>query len=173
MRPQIIPCYDKYFRREAATLEDVPKKPDERRMRAWESLLRAHHGLAHALGRELEAEHGLTLAQYEVLLRLRNAPAGRMRMQDLAGAAFFSPSGMTRLIDRMAEAGWVERVKCDSDLRGTYASLTTAGRAALRTAATTHLRGIEQHFGRHLSDDEADAVGDSLSRIADAAAPLS
>jgi len=140
-------------------------------MRAWESLLVAHHALSRRLGHELEVEHGLTLAQYEVLLRLRNAPTGQLRMQDLASAAFFSPSGMTRLIDRMVAAGWVERHKCDTDLRGTYAALTPAGLAVFRAAATTHLRGIEQHFGRHLDDAEADVVAASLTRIAQTATP--
>lgn len=147
----------------------MAKKPDERTLRAWQSLLRAHDALARRLGHELEVEHGLTLAQYEVLLRLNSAPGRRMRMQDLAGTTFFSPSGMTRLIDRMVTAGLVERQQCETDLRGTYAALTAEGKARLRTAATTHLRGIEQHFGRHLGGDEADVLAESLNRVASAA----
>lgn len=149
----------------------MAKKPDERTLLAWESLLRAHDALARRLGHELEAEHALTLAQYEVLLRLNRSPGRRMRMQDLAGTTFFSPSGMTRLIDRMATAGLVERQQCETDLRGTYAVLTVEGKARLRAAATTHLRGIEQHFGRHLHGDEVVTLADSLDRVASAATP--
>lgn len=145
----------------------MAKKPDERMLRAWESLLRAHHALTQRMAAELEHEHDLSLAWYEVLLRLNQAPDKRLRMQELAKSSFFSPSGMTRLIDRMCDAGLVERHVCESDRRGVNVLLTAAGKERLRSASGTHLRGIQSHFAAPLTADEADALSDTLGRLAD------
>ncbi|MDQ1443581.1 MAG: hypothetical protein QOI20_45 [Acidimicrobiaceae bacterium] len=143
-------------------------------MRAWQSLLRAHSALVRRLSAELESEHDLPLAWYEVLLRLKSAPEHRMRMQELAGSTFFSPSGMTRLVDRMVQAGLVERHLCDTDRRVHYAAVTDEGIARLRAASGLHLRGIEEHFGSRLDDEEAEALARALDRVATrlGAAPL-
>ena len=140
-------------------------KPDERRMRAWQSMLLAYSALFHQLDRELEQATGMPLQWYEVLLRLYRAPGRRMRMQELVDAMFFTPSGVTRLIDRLVEAGLVRREKCASDRRGTFATLTDEGIARFREAGPLHLKGIQQHFGRHVSDEEADHIAEALERI--------
>jgi DNA-binding MarR family transcriptional regulator len=141
------------------------KKPDERRMRAFEAFVFAHSAVFKQLGRELEEEEGLSMAWYEVLLRLSRAPGRRLRMQELADGTFFSPSGLTRLIDRMEEAGLVERAQCSADKRGYHAVLTEAGLDRLRAASPLHLRGIQQHFAKHLTDDEADTVALVLEKV--------
>lgn len=143
------------------------KKPDERMLGAWQTLLRAHHALVQRMSAELEHEHDLPLAWYEVLLRLTRAPGERMRMQELAGSTYFSPSGMTRLVDRMCDAGLVERHVCETDRRGINVVLTPAGKDRLRTASATHLRSIQQHFAAPLSAAEADTLADALGRVAD------
>lgn len=149
----------------------MAKKPDDRRMRAWQALLLAHNALFHQLDRELEEAVGMPLQWYEVLLWLYRAPEHRMRMQELVDATLFTPSGLTRLIDRLVEHKLVRREKCPTDLRGTYATLTEYGEACFREAGPLHLKGIQQHFGRHLTDDEADAVAEGLGRIVSALAP--
>ena len=108
---------------------------------------------------------GLPLSWYEVLLWLNQAPDGRMRMGELAGSLLLTPSGVTRLVDRMEADGLVQRQQCPSDRRGWNAVITPAGRARLRSAAPVHMRGIERHFGRHLSDQEADLIADVLGRV--------
>src|SRR5437867_4159514 len=108
-------------------------------MGAWRALIAAHASLLRRLDRELEAEHGLSLAWYEVLLRLRRAPQGHLRMSDLAGSVFLTPSGLTRLVDRLEEAGLVQRVSCPTDRRVSWAAITDEGRARLRRASVTHL----------------------------------
>lgn len=145
----------------------VGKKPDERTLRAWRALLRAHHALVQRMSAELEHEHDLSLAWYEVLLRLTRAPDERMRMQELADSTYFSPSGMTRLVDRMCDAGLVERHVCETDRRGVNVVLTPAGKDRLRAASATHLRGIQQHFAAPLTAAETGALADSLNRVAD------
>src|SRR5712691_5660891 len=89
---------------------------------------------------------------YEVLLHLNRSPEGRMRMQDLADLALQSRSGLTRVVDRMEAAGLVSREVCPSDRRGILAVITPEGRRSFRRAALLHVRGIERHFGRHLSE---------------------
>ncbi|MBV8296185.1 MAG: MarR family transcriptional regulator [Acidimicrobiia bacterium] len=140
-------------------------KLDDRRLAAWRALLASHAALVGVLGEELQEEKGLPLPWYEVLLWLGQAPEGRMRMGELADSLLLTPSGVTRLVDRMEAEGLVQRVQCPSDRRGWNAVITAAGRARLRAAAPVHLRGVERHFGRHISDDEADMIADILGRV--------
>ena len=143
----------------------VAEKPDERRLAAWRNLLASHAALVDRLGEELQEEKGLALPWYEVLLFLAQAPDGRMRMGELAGSLLLTPSGVTRLVDRMEAEGLVQRQQCPSDRRGWHAVITSAGRSQLRSAAPVHLRGVARHFGRHLSDEEADVLADVLGRV--------
>jgi DNA-binding MarR family transcriptional regulator len=89
-------------------------------------------------------------------------------MRELADAVLLSRSGLTRLVDRMEAAGLVCREAHASDRRGANAVLTAAGRAALRRAAPVHLRGIEAHFARHLSDAEVETLRAALGRVSGA-----
>src|SRR5437899_7345726 len=147
----------------------VPRRLDEPRMGAWRALLAAHATLLRRLDRDLEAEHGISMAWYEVLLRLQRAPEGHLPMSELAGSVFLTPSGLTRLVDRMEHAGLVERAACPSDRRVSWAVITGEGRALLRRASVTHLRGIQRHFGR-LLDGQWDA--EVPTQLAQASAQL-
>jgi DNA-binding MarR family transcriptional regulator len=147
----------------------MPTRPDPRHLAAWRSLLQAHAALTELLERELVTERGLPLSRYEVLLYLAESPDGRLRMQELADSVLLSKSGLTRLVDRMEAAGLVRRERCPDDRRGAYAVLTEHGRAVLRRAAPVHLRGIQEHFGRHVGEDEARAVSAALDRVVAAA----
>ena len=143
----------------------MAEKIDDRRLAAWRALLASHAALVDRLGEELQDEKDLPLPWYEVLLWLNQAPDGRMRMGELAGSLLLTPSGVTRLVDRMEADGLVQRQQCPSDRRGWNAVITSAGRARLRSAAPVHMRGVERHFGRHLSDQEADLIADVLGRV--------
>jgi DNA-binding MarR family transcriptional regulator len=145
----------------------MPTRPDGERLDAWRAFLRAHAVLTDVLDRELQAERGLPLAWYDVLLNLHDA-GGRLRMRDLADEVMLSRSGLTRLVDRMAAAGLVSRRGDPDDRRGTLACLTEDGTSALRRAAPVHLRGIEEHFGRQLGDDEVAVVRTALQRVVSA-----
>ena len=131
----------------------------------WERLMRAHAGIVDRLEEEMEASNGLSLRWYEVLLHLNRSPEGRMRMQDLADLALQSKSGLTRVVDRMAAAGLVSREVCPSDRRGILAVITPEGRRRFRRAALLHVRGIERHFGRHLSESDPEALRSLLDRL--------
>ena len=138
---------------------------DDTCMLAWRAFIQAHSALISILEHELETEKGLPLSQYEVLLRLNLSPERRMRMQDLAGSILLSKSGVTRLVDRMVDAGLVQRAACDSDRRVTYAAITEKGRGVLADAAPVHLKGIEEHFSKFLSQDEAKVVSTALLKV--------
>ena len=140
-------------------------RPDEAHLAAWRSLLEAHAAVTDLLERELEQERGLALSKFEVLLKLADAPGGRMRMLELAESVLLSKSGLSRLIDRMAEAGLVRRERCPSDRRGAFAVLTDEGERVLRGAAPVHLRGIRQHFARHLDGEEVRTLARLLGKV--------
>lgn len=138
---------------------------DARRLAVWREFLRMHAIVAATLSRELEDARGLPLAQYDVLVQLAEAPDGRLRMQQLAARVLFSRSGLTRLVDRMADEGLVRRERCADDRRGTFAVLTPAGRRSVRDAAGVHLRGIHEHFARHLTDADVRALQTALGAV--------
>jgi DNA-binding MarR family transcriptional regulator len=143
---------------------------DERELRAWRGMLRAHAALTKALDADLEAAHGLPLSSYEVLLYLNDAPDRRMRMRDLAASVILSRSGLTRLADRLEREGLIRRESCNDDARGAYAVLTPAGAQKLAAARATHLAGVRSLFLQHFSEAELDALGEAWERVIPGAA---
>jgi DNA-binding MarR family transcriptional regulator len=137
-------------------------------MSAWHALIRAHSRVVRRLEAELEAEHRLTLPAYEVLAHLSEAPAQRLRMSELAKHAILTPSGLTRLVDKLAREGLVERQRCGADARVVYAVLTPTGMARLIAAYPTHLRGVREHYLDWLSPAQQSAVSDALADLAGA-----
>jgi DNA-binding MarR family transcriptional regulator len=99
------------------------------------------------------------------------APDRRLRMTELSEKVRLSHSGVTRLVDRLAQAGLVKRTRCDSDRRGTFATLTGAGKARLRRAQPVHLRGVREHFGKRLTTAQLAAVAEALEPLARASEP--
>ncbi len=138
---------------------------NEIELRDWWAFIRAHHTVIGKLSSELEQEHGMSLPYYEVLLMLSRASGQRMRMSELADAVRLSPSGLTRLIDRLVRDGCVERQPCESDARAMYAALTAKGEAAFREAARTHVRGIREHYLDRLQQTDRVALRRSLDAI--------
>ena len=138
---------------------------DERELRAWRGMLRAHAALTKALDADLETAHGLPLSSYEVLMYLNDADGRKMRMRDLAASVILSRSGLTRLADRLEREGLIRRESCSDDARGAYAVLTPAGAEKHAVARTTHLAGVRSLFLQHFSESELDALGDAWERV--------
>jgi DNA-binding MarR family transcriptional regulator len=132
---------------------------------AWRGFLRAHTDVVRGLDEELQAEHGLPLTSYEVLLYLVEAPERRLRMSELASSHLLSQSGVTRLVDRLERDGLVRRERCEADGRGYFAVLTSAGIARFRAARPTHLAGVRRRFLDHLSDDDQRALRSAWERL--------
>ena len=135
-------------------------------LRAWTAFLNAQASLLRQLEAELIESEDMTLAEFDVLIQLWMAPDRRLRMTELSDRVRLSHSGVTRLVDRLTQAGLVERTRCDSDRRGTFATLTPAGRARLRRARPVHLRGVREHFGKRLTATQLSAVAEALEPLA-------
>jgi DNA-binding MarR family transcriptional regulator len=121
---------------------------------AWRGFLRVHSSLLRRLDAELTSANDLPLRSYEVLLLLDDAPENRLRMSDLSRSVLLSPSGVTRLVDRLERDGLVTRQRCPEDGRGYNAVLTAAGVARLREARATHLGGVRRLFLGKLGDGD-------------------
>lgn len=136
-------------------------------MRAWRLFLEAHARVVNRLESELREEAGMPLTWYDVLVQLSEAPEHRLRMQELARRVLISKSGLTRLVDRLCAAGYLEREQDPEDGRGTLAVMTDAGARALRRAAPFHLAGIERAFSSRLTAKDTDAVAAAMQRVLD------
>jgi DNA-binding MarR family transcriptional regulator len=118
----------------------------EEELGAWRGFLRVHSALIHRLDSDLSELNHLPLRSYEVLLLLADAPGSRLRMSDLSRSVLLSPSGVTRLVDRLEGEGLVTREHCPEDGRGYNAVLSAAGAERLRQARATHLAGVRRLF---------------------------
>ena len=140
--------------------------PTRAELAAWRAFLEAHHDVMTVLGEELD-EIGLPLAFYDVLVQLTEAEPTGLRMVDLAHRVLISKSGLTRLVDRMAGQGLVQRQPSPEDGRGYYVVATRLGRNALRRASPRHLRGVAKHFTSLLTEEELKVVGEAMTRVAE------
>ena len=136
-----------------------------RALAAWVAFLRGHASLTRSLNAQLVADHGLTINDYEVLLRLSRAPEQRLKRVELAQSVLLTPSGITRLLDGLEAAGWVEKAPCAADARVSYAVLTEAGHEKLRTAADSHLADVDRLFAGHFEEAELETLARLLERI--------
>jgi DNA-binding MarR family transcriptional regulator len=134
-------------------------------VRAWTRLLRAHASTTRVLSAELQADHGLTLNDFEALYVLSSAEGGRMKRVELARRLLLSPSGITRLLEGLERAGLVRRTTCPTDLRVAYAELTREGRERLEAASCAHVGSIRALMEEHFSEDELDGLGEMLGRL--------
>src|SRR5258708_28159293 len=121
---------------------------DEPGIGAWRSFLTAHARITRRLDEELQAAHGLSLAEYDALPQLAHAPGRRVRMNVLAERVILSRSGITRLVDRLEAAGAVQRVACSTDARGPEAVPTPIRLERFRSAPTNHPHRVRPHFLR-------------------------
>jgi DNA-binding MarR family transcriptional regulator len=113
----------------------------------------------------MSAEHGLTLSEYEALLRLSQADENALRRVDLARELLLTPSGVTRLLEGLERAGYVEKGVCTTDARVTYAVLTDVGREKIEAAAETHLAQVCAIFDERFTEQEQHTLGELLGRL--------
>jgi DNA-binding MarR family transcriptional regulator len=132
---------------------------------AWRSYLQSHAAILRQLDAELVSAHGLTTRDYEVLLYLAQAPDRQLPMSALAASTMLTRSGITRLVDGLVQAGWIERAACAKDARVSYARLTNVGYSKLRDAGCTHVASIQRLFLEHFSAEEIDQLASLLSRL--------
>jgi DNA-binding MarR family transcriptional regulator len=138
----------------------------DERFGAWRAFLFAQATLLSRLDAELQAESGLTLAEFDALVQLALTRDRRLRMSALADRVLLSRSGVTRLVDRLERDGWVTRETCAPDGRGAYAVLTEAGLGRVRTAMPRHLASVERQFVEPIGDADLAAIERGLARVA-------
>ena len=139
---------------------------NETEQESWRNYIMTAHDLSAALEADL-APHGLTMGDYEVLVWLSEAQDNRMRMCDLAHSLQLSPSGLTRRLDGMVKAGWVERSSSAMDRRVMFAHLTADGRAKMEAAAPVHVESVRRHVLEPLGPEGVAQLGDIFGRIRD------
>ncbi|MGA2530463.1 MAG: MarR family transcriptional regulator [Acidimicrobiales bacterium] len=128
-------------------------------------------GLHRAVGPLLERHCELAGQDFEILIRLARTPGGRLRMSDLAAQTALTPSGLTRAIDRLLEAGLVNRQSCPEDRRGAFAALTEAGESRMREALELHRSHLAQLLDGALDPGEEVALVSALHKLRDRVNP--
>ena len=141
---------------------------NDERVRLFALLLDTNARLARSFGTLLESSCDLPLAWFEVLMQLRTAPDGCLKMTDLADAIVHSTGGTTRLIDRVVAAELVARHNSPDDRRAIHVAITAAGNAKLDEALAVHLDYLEAHIAQRLNCDERSTLTALLSKLNDA-----
>jgi DNA-binding MarR family transcriptional regulator len=144
---------------------------DARQQRAWRTFAVGSAALIERLDRDLRERHGLSLPEYEVLVRLSESPDHSLRMAELADSVANSRSRMTHTIARMEREGLVERRSCASDKRGVLAALTDAGRRRLVAAAPDHVESVRTALVDVVSAADLDALGRAFGDVLAALEP--
>src|SRR4051794_13204592 len=130
----------------------------EPEQRAWRGLLQMTTRLEAQLNRELQETSGLSLADYDVLVPLSEAPQGRLRVFELASDLGWERSRLSHHLTRMQRRGLVTREDCDADRRGAFVVLTGAGRSAIDQAAPAHVDTVRRLVFDGLSDEHVTAL---------------
>ena len=137
-----------------------------REMKAWRSYIIASRRLLEALDTDLDG-HDLTMADYEVMAQLSEAPGRRMRMSELADLAMLSKSRLSHRMKVMEKAGWVKREECMEDRRGYWAVMTEKGWKAIVAAAPSHVDSVRRRFIDQLSVKEQEALSGIFAHVTD------
>lgn len=123
-------------------------------LEAWRLFITSHAKLLNQIDTELQSEGQIPLNWYDVLIELYEAPQQRLRMSELADKVVLSRSGLTRLVDRLEKAGYLQREIDLDDRRGFFAVINDKGITAMRGAWPIYARGIQSYFAEHLSEEE-------------------
>jgi len=135
-------------------------------MKAWRRYIIASRRLLEALDYDLD-HHELSMADYEVLAQLSDAPDRRLRMSELAEEALLSRSRLSHRIKVMEKAGWVKREACPEDKRGYFAVMTAKGWKAIVAAAPDHVHSVRSRFIDHLTKEDQKALAEIFERVTD------
>lgn len=150
----------------ARTDATSPRWLNPAEMKAWRRYIVASRRLLEALDGDL-LRHELSMADYEILAQLSDAPERRMRMSELAEVAMLSRSRLSHRMKVMEKAGWVKREACPIDKRGYFAVMTAKGWKAIVTAAPDHVESVRARFVDHLSKGDQVALAEIFERVSD------
>ena len=140
---------------------------DEDQQRSWRALMMGTTLLLDRLDDDLQAAFGISLTEYEILVRLSEKPGRRMRMAHLADALCHSRSRVTHTVSRLERSGLIERTDSPEDGRGVLAAMTDEGMALLERAAHVHVTGVRASVVDLASDEDFAALGRVMNAVAD------
>ena len=137
----------------------------EDEQRAWRGLLQMTAQLNARMNRQLQNDFGMSLADYDVLVVLSEAPAGRLRVFEITDALAWEQSRVSHHLARMQRRGLIAREECAADARGAFVVLTETGRAAIERAAPAHVETVRDLVFDGLSPDQLAALTAVTSRV--------
>jgi DNA-binding MarR family transcriptional regulator len=140
-------------------------RPQSIELDAFARLARAHTVLKRELAAEVLTPRGLTMSDFETLMYLSDANENRLRRVDLVERLMLTPSGVTRLLEGLQEAGLVENVQCDDDARVTWARLTADGIELLVCVGESYARRLRELFDGKLDADEVARLSELLGKL--------
>lgn len=140
---------------------------DEGEQRAWRAYLQMHGQLTARLNRQLQADFGLSLADYEVLVQLTDAADGRLRPFELQRGLQWEQSRLSHHLTRMQHRGLISREGCTDDGRGAFIVLTDAGRRAIKAAAPGHVDTVRRLFFDGLTPDQVAMLRQVSTQVLD------
>ena len=147
--------------------DDVLESLDDPRIEAFGMFVEAHNELLNATAKRLECEAAPPVPWLGVLIRLARSPGQRLRMSQLARDMTISTSGLTRLVDRIEQAGHVRREACPEDRRGFHAVLTPEGLEVVASAIPGHIGELQRNLADALTDDELTQLTGLLRKVRD------
>jgi len=148
----------------ARNSSSTPRWLNPTEMKAWRGYIIASRRLLEALDLDLDA-HELSMADYEILAQLSDAPERSMRMSELADMAMLSRSRLSHRMKVMEKAGWVKRIACEDDKRGYFAVMTPKGWKAIVAAAPDHVESVRNRFVDHLTKSDQSAIAEIFERV--------
>jgi len=164
-------CYTDYsianYRMEGHTLSS----PTRAQLFVWRAFLESSLALVDILDEELQADVGLSLRWYDLLVQLEDEEEG-LKMNELANRILTSKSGLTRVIDNMEQAGLLRRQRTPRDRRAVLVAITPKGRRVVSSARVCHHGSIREHFSGILNDDDLGAIAVAMAKISEHARPL-
>jgi DNA-binding MarR family transcriptional regulator len=138
---------------------------NENQQQAWRRWLTVNALLPAALHRELQADAGLSLPDFDVLVLLTESPEGRVRVTTLARALSWEKSRASHHLSRMERRGLVKREECRDDGRGAFVTLTPQGSTAIKQAAPGHVRTVRSLVFDQLTEQEVDVLESALGKV--------
>ena len=146
-------------------MKAVTKSLEREMLDAWTGVLFAHARVLRSLEADLLEQHNLPVTWFDVMGRLKQAPGQRLRMHELEEVSVFTRSGLTRLVDRVEEAGFVRRERSAEDRRGVYVAITQTGIDKINEVWPDHVVSIQKHFGQYLDRKDAEALQTATEKI--------
>jgi DNA-binding MarR family transcriptional regulator len=134
-------------------------------VRAWASLHFAYREMSKLLDERLRADSECSLSDVDVLNELHCTPERRLQMLVLAERLGVTRGGLTRIIDRLVERGWVSRDRPAHNRREVYAAVTEDGARVLRHARAVYITLLTETLGAHLDDAALDDLANSMGKL--------